>query len=83
MVSRGAAKNGLGSIPLFCVTRAVDRLTDGSHGEDLDPGRGAPVCRSLKGWRFYGSRVARWGEGRWSGKDDLVYGARVRDFRLV
>ncbi len=41
-------QNGLGSIPLFSVTRSVDRLTDGGHGEDLHPGRGAPVCRSLK-----------------------------------
>ncbi len=41
-------QNGLGSIPLSCVTRSVDRLTDRGHGEDLQPGRGAPVCRSLK-----------------------------------
>ena len=27
-------QNGLGSIPLSCVTRSVDRLTDGGHGED-------------------------------------------------
>ena len=76
-------QNGLGSIPLFCVTRSVDRLTDGGHREDLYPGRGAPVCLSLKGWRSYGTRVARWGEGRWSRKCDLVYGARVRNFRVV
>ena len=41
-------QNGLGSIPLSCVTRSVDRLTDKSHVEDLNPVRGAPVCRSLK-----------------------------------
>ena len=46
-IARGR-QNGLGSIPLSCVTRSVDRLTDGGHGEDLYPGRGAPVCRSLK-----------------------------------
>ena len=41
-------QNDLGSIPLFCVTRSVDRLTDGSHVEDLSPVRGAPVCLSRK-----------------------------------
>ena len=41
-------QNGLGSIPVSCVTRSDDRLTDGGPGEDLGPGRGAPVCRSLK-----------------------------------
>ena len=48
-------QNGLGSIPLSCVTRSVDRLTDGGHGEDLHPGRGAPVCRSLKAGALTGS----------------------------
>ena len=48
-------QNGLGSIPLFCVTRSVDRLTDGSPGEDLGPGRGAPVCRSLKAGALTGT----------------------------
>ena len=47
-------QNGLGSIPLSCVTRSVDRLTDGGPGEDLLPGRGAPVCRSLKAGAFTG-----------------------------
>ena len=76
-------QNGLGSIPLFCVTRSVDRLTDGSHGEDLNPGRGAPVCRSLKGWCSYETRVASHGEGRWSRQGDLVYGVRVRNCKLA
>ena len=61
-IARGR-QNGLGSISLSCVTRSVDRLTDGGHGEDLLPGRGAPVCRSLKGWRSYGPTVTWRGGG--------------------
>ena len=37
-------QNGLGSIPLFCVTRSVDRLTDGGHGGGLTS---RPGCASL------------------------------------
>ncbi len=37
-------QNGLGSIPLSCVTRSVDRLTDGGHGEDFIS---RPGCASL------------------------------------
>ncbi len=82
LVSRGAARNGLGSIPLFCVTRSVDRLTDKGHVEDLMPGRGRAGLSLPEGRRSYGARIASRGEGRWSRRDDLVDGARVRNFEM-
>ena len=37
-------QNVLGSIPLSCVTRSVDRLTDGGHGGGL---QSRPGCAGL------------------------------------
>ena len=67
-------QNGLGSIPLSCVTRSVDRLTDGSHGEDLHPGRGCAGLSLPQGRRSYGDRIAWRGEGQMVREEDLVDG---------
>ena len=65
-------QNGLGSIPLSCVTRSVDRLTDKGHVEDLSPVRGAPVCRSLKAGALTGSEYHGGGRVDAEGKAILL-----------
>ncbi len=76
-------QNGLGSIPLSCVTRSVDRLTDEGHVEDLMPGRGRASLSLAEGWRSYGPSISRRGKGRCRRQGDFVDGARVRNFRLA